>query len=671
MKLNMDLIFGDIDKKLAILAIFMAILLSILLTRLSTNSVFYLPIPLSIFVMSIFYLIFRKKLLKFDFQSFENTKISWDKSNILIFNLIFVVLFTVTVMLLLNQLYYRPFIYFVLITVLIGFSVFEIIFLSTKNNYSYVTLFKIILISLNLRVGIQLIFPNSFILFDPWYHKAIIDGIVSGGFIPNILPYNSLPGFHIVYASEIISSGINSDFIVNSLNTGLKSSLIILIIYLIGKNLLKSEKIGLLSSLMYVVLDRAIIYDSSFIPTSLTVVFAILVIYLLLRQDYEKTKKSYILLVIIFMSALIISHTLTAIFLVILIVFFYIISQLYFRLHRIGSIPVLGILLLFVISTFAYWTYVSGYFITQLSEIIRFGFVTDAISPTVSASTNINYMATIPFIEHFTNYLGFYIFIALGIFGVLFSFSPKNFSLSRKTSSLSLKVRKLFSTSDNPFVFSRENRNFTFLAIAGMVLLFLSFSGIITNFYSIPDRWWYYSEHILPIIAVIGLISLSYSVTKNKKISAILLMVLFVSVSFFSITDSIANMDSPLFYSKNIAIRSALTTSEMASLNTLNPVTGGINNSQKISSDPLYILPYSSIPGYTTKYQVIDAIVYQNNSYEELGGIVVFRKYVLDGNPFQAGGAYKLESNPLKFMNKDKYNRIYDSKSVLAYDSMI
>jgi hypothetical protein len=325
--------------------------------------------------------------------------------------------------------------------------------------------------------------------------------------------------------------------------------------------------------------------------------------------------------------------------------FFWIISQFYFKLHGISFVPVLGILLLFIVSMFAYWTYSSGYFITQFGAIIKFGFQTDAISPT-GTSTLVSSLSTVPLIQHFTNYLGFYIFIALTIFGVFLSFSPKNFSFIPKTSS-----------------FTRENRNFTFFAILGMLLLFLAFSGIITNVYSIPDRWWYYAEHILPIIAVISIISLSYSLTKNKKTSAILVITLFVLISFFSISNSIANMDSPLFYSKNLAIRSASTTPELYALNTLNSISGD----QDLSSDIQFIVPLSNVPEYENKFQTIQPEVYQNSSYDELSGILAFRKYVLDGNIFQSGGAYRLESDPLKTMDNGRFNRIYDSKSVIAY----
>ena len=86
--------------------------------------------------------------------------------------------------------------------------------MSTKSNWKYITLLKIILISLNLRIGIQLIFPNSFIGYDPWWHKTLIDEIVQSGSIPNMLPYSSIPGFHIFFSNEIITTGITNDFIV-------------------------------------------------------------------------------------------------------------------------------------------------------------------------------------------------------------------------------------------------------------------------------------------------------------------------------------------------------------------------------------------------------------------------------------------------------------------------
>ena len=88
----------------------------------------YLPIPISIIFISCIYLILRKNTNMLESNFFINKETFLNNSIILILNIIFVIIFFSTIILLqLDQIYHRSLLYFILITILIATLVLEII----------------------------------------------------------------------------------------------------------------------------------------------------------------------------------------------------------------------------------------------------------------------------------------------------------------------------------------------------------------------------------------------------------------------------------------------------------------------------------------------------------------------------------------------------------------
>lgn len=589
----------------------------------------YLP-PFWLSTSVIFmYIVTRKNIKKNFLLDFEKQSISSTK--IVIVNILYVLLFTASSLLILISYNQRPILYFWLIAAIVGILTFEILYLPSGRKYIFIMLTKIGLIAANLRVGIQYIFSHSFIWYDPYYHKQIIESILSNGYIPQNVAYSSIPIFHIFLTCEFIIGGITDFIHLFCINSVLKSFLIVILLYLIGWKILNSSKIGLLSSLLYSVLDRSILYDVSFSPTSFAILLVFIIIFLIFKKDFSKFGQINLsLLILLLMLSLILTHTLTSVLLSILLVSIWlssIISKIY--INKNEYVSNINLLILFPTATLAYWVYVTGYFITQLANIIKWGFKVDEISPYMSFGTTANTLSQIPLSEHILSYLGFYLFASLSILGCLYSFSSKN----------------------------RNNKYLLFFSISIMLIFMITFLGITLKVYVVPDRWWYYSEHMVTIM-VFGLISFVYGTDINyKKIGGFLIVILFVSISFLNITDPVSNMDSPL-YSENLAVRHASLSSEIQSINTISRIYDG-----KILTDIQSSFSVSNDNSIT----VITGQMISNKNYTFFDGLIILRKDILDYNPFDARGLYKLDHDMVISLEEEKYYEIYDSNIVYGY----
>jgi len=586
----------------------------------------YAPPFIMLFVVTTIYSLTRKKF-RID-EIYEFGKESTSHSNIRILDIFYVLLFTCSVLIVVmtNS---RPLSYFIIIAIICGVLTLKILCLPEHNKYYYASLVQVGLIAINLRYFIQYIFPDSFIWYDPYYHQEIIEYIILNGHTLSQMAYSSIPIFHVLLASEYLMGGMNNFISLFAINSIVKAFLIVIIIYLMGWKFLNSKKIGLLSSLAYAVLDRTIIYDVSYSPTSLATILVMIIIYLILSRDISKRKLTFTILGLLFMSTLIFTHTVTSVMLLVLLIAMWLSSNISVMLKEndISMPSIMNIFFIFFVGLFVSWIYISGYYITQLANMIKWGFKVDELAPYMSAETTTSTMFQIPLIEHILSYLGFYFFAILSIVGFLYSF------------------------------LKNKNKYLLFFSISSVLLFIVTFSGIVLKTYVIPDRWWYYSEH-MTIIMVFGLICLSYYITlKNKKITILIIVLFFTLFSFISITNPIANLDSPI-YSKNLTVRHVSTSSEVQSINAVSQMHGG-----KILTDVQSIHNINQ----TDNVKLITGPLFSNKEYTNFDGLIILRKYILDGNPFDARGLYKIDHDPRIYLEKEKFSKIYDSNTVYGY----
>lgn len=588
-----------------------------------------LPFILLTIVVCIYFTT-RKKIKKNFISDFEIQRTSYSK--LYEINIFYVILFTNSIFLLVKSYNMRSVYYFLIIIAIVGLLTLEILYMPVKGKYELIVLAKIGLVASNLRLGIQYIFPNSFVLYDPYVHKQIIESILLTGYVPQKIAYSSTPFFHILLTCESIFSGLNNFIYIFCINFVLKSLLIIILLYLIGWKLFDSKKMGLISSLLYAVLDRSIMYDVSFSPTSLAILLVTFTIYIIFKREHSNNKLSLTVVLLVFMLTLILTHSLTSVLLCILLAIMWLSSNIFKEADEEKcSLKSIKLLTLFLTSMFAHWMYASGYYFGQLTNIIKWGFETDKIAPYMLSDTTSSTLNQTSLVEHFLSYFGYYLFVTMSILGFLYSISGKN----------------------------TNKKQLMFLSISPMVTIMITFISIVMNIYFIPDRWWYYSEH-MTIIMTFGLILFAYgTVIKNKKIGSFIIIFLVIIISFFNITNPIANIDTPL-YSENISVRHASLTSEAQSISTISQRYNG-----KILVD---IQAANNVCNSDAdNIEVITSQLISSKKYLNFEGLIILRKYVLDLKPFDARGLYKLDHNPLTNLDKEKYKKVYDSNIVYAY----
>lgn len=169
---------GDLFSHLDVIASLLGLIMG-----LAIISLYYLfgseqrDIGLTIFFASLIYLLLRKRLL-----ACREVDIPSKKTTNLLLNIAFWSLYTVTIILLYLNLYFRPTSYFILISLMAGIVAIDILFYNQSR--SILPIFaKIFALSINVRAGIWYNFP-TFSGSDVYWHSSIIDIIATNGYLP-------------------------------------------------------------------------------------------------------------------------------------------------------------------------------------------------------------------------------------------------------------------------------------------------------------------------------------------------------------------------------------------------------------------------------------------------------------------------------------------------------
>lgn len=610
----------ELDKNLAILGIISSIILIIYLSKNIGRMIYVLAGVFSFISCAIWLIIGKNASLEFDqLQS---------RSLNLVLASLFFILFTFSILSVhfrLN-LYERPLIYFILLSLMAGIVVLEILF--SQEHQKYFILSQIIIIGLSVAWSQSLIFP-SLLGVDPWWHQMFTSKIMEAGFIPDGYSYSRLPIFQLSIALTSLITGLNYKFA-----TMLSVSLAQIIcnaafIFLLGKFLSNNYKIGLLASLLVIIANYHIYMSYRLVPTSLAAVFVPIVLYLLLKMKKDKPLYA-VVLSIFFMTTLILTHTVTAMCMAIILFVSWAAFNLYNILYaKKERVPVsLTISVLFTTTMFAWWTYASGH-IKALAALIKWGFRIDHFVGAYTIEEALRYMENIPILEQFLCNVGFFSFFAISFIGVFYMISKKGNSIS--------------------FI----------VAVTGVVPLAISYLSLIFKYWIIPERWWYFSQILLSIPLAIAVL-LFVAQKKNSKFTSFSLFVFVSLLTFLIITSPIANVDSPVL-SPNTGVRYAYTDSEMVG------AAFFAQSSEKISPDYDYTSVLSCYYDVNRKRILsFDDQLYTGQFLHD-GSIKIIRKTIVE-RPFRLVGAvYRLNYDPNVVLSNSGFNKIYDNSAVTAY----
>jgi len=497
-------------------------------------------------VASLIYIVFRRRFTG------ESKDISFDlkKRTALLLNIIFVVFFAASILLLWLNLYHRPLLYFLLVSAMSAIIAIEILHFNRGTKVSPILL-KIILLSLNIRAGIFYEF-NSLIGNDIFQHAKIIRQILSIGFVTpesmDFTKYVSFPIFHLTTASTSLISSLT---VKDSLffTVVFFSIISTIFIYLIGKTIV-NVKFGLFAMLLANISDMFIVRGvTSITPGAIVFCWFLIILYLLYRDLHSVLKNSVIKIFLIIV--LILTHQLSTCASFISLAGISIGKRFYeyvytHNKHSQGILITSCTLLLFGVALQSYWMYAyidietgKTFFHFAVRPIVRALESGDFFS-TPSSSMYVAYYAQYSTLSNILFHLGYLILLFFAVVGALIWLSPKEID-SKK-----------------------------FVVIIAPISLYLFIYGIpLTGIGNaqLSTRWLGFAYLFLVFLATQSIFALVGLVKRNsnKVIAISFTMLLF---TFIMITTPYINGDSPL-YCKDRWPRAALTDSEIQAAKTI------------------------------------------------------------------------------------------------------
>jgi len=609
-----NLISEEIDKFYAIGGIVFSVIL-IIYTTLYINRSIYSLTGVFAFTSCVFWLLIRKR------ASLNFIQIQSHSLNLLL-ALSFFSLLTCSIMSVYFRpnLYERPLINFILISLMVGIVVLE---LSLKDVKKLLVLLQILLIGLSISWSQVLLFPGL-VGVDPWWHQMFTSKIISIHNIPDGYVYSKLPVFHLFIASTSLITGLNYKFAAMLSVSFLQIICTIILIYLFSVFLFDNYKIGLLASLSVTITDNQIYMSYWSIPNAFGALFTLYILYILLKA---KTSSNiiYTVLSILFMVVLVLTHTLASLFMVIVLVVYWSGFNLCTFFPKKEAPISLTYIILFTVSMFAWWTYVSGT-ISTLGMLLKFGFSIDSLH-SIPQDLVSNHLMTIPLSEQIFNYIGMFLFFTLSFIGCFYMMSIKY-----------------------------GNYNTFNFAVIGLTPLFLGFFSLITKHSIVEQRWWYFAQVFLSIPFAVS-VSLIMNSLNLKSLRLALSSFLIVTISFLLIMSPVANIDNHTFSPKS-SMTSSLIASELQAVETTSSIWD-----RTIKTDEFY----AGSQKFTHKFEPFSYELSEKSVLDLQNNLVLVRKVII-GKPFKLfSSIIELDYDPRCLLNDSYFSKMYDCGSVEGY----
>lgn len=520
----------------------LALIVGFSLIALSVGRGHYgVTLPAIVMLSSSVYLIFRKNLTR----EIVLSSLSERKTSEYINHFIYLVSLSASFWLLWSHLYYRPLQYFIVVMITAGSIIFSIIKCSSGTVSITTILLKIIILAGSIYAGKYFEFYGVYGV-DPWWHnvaiqQTIYQGHITGGYLFESY-YYEFPLFHILGSVTQVVSELpvyTSVFV----SIGFSLCVSCLFIFLICKKIF-DIKTSLLATLIIPLSAYTIQMSSAIIPMSLGYFFFLVIVYLLLYRDRGKAQNS--LLFILMSSALILTHPVASLITLLTLIAFYIGFKIFKFLGkesaRQQTVSVF-LVILFGAAMLGRWMQVAplgqsffGMMFSNFSQSLDTGVQTAIGGGIVSSG--------IPYIIQNLNQGAYLILLAFGLVGALICLHSRN----RTPVRLAMVITLLILTG-LPYGFQ-----------------FLNLQTIL------PERWFLFSDVPLSVLAILALVSLCGTLKNNLRMLTIFLVG--IVVIFLSITNSVADDDSPLIY--NGSQRIGYTKSEVTAVETLTNVETGI-----------------------------------------------------------------------------------------------
>lgn len=529
----------------------------------------------------------------------------------------------------------RPYSYYIIITLMSLIVMFETLLFKDSKTKTGAILVQLGILVLCTLWSVSLNYFYFVSRTDPIFHVTAIESLINTMRIEeNIFDiYKPFPLWHILCAIVYQISSLNLSIQKTMFFTGgIIYAFIPLITYLIAKNIFKNNKISLLSALFISINPDVLIYGMASISRSIvSFLFLLLIITLLYKSNSIMKIVSIILIVPIIMY-----HTASTPFILVILLLTSA-GQYIYNEKEDKNLVTYRYLGIFVIINLFYWMYYAELlFETLIQSLLR-----EAPSGVLTSSiiyTPLNELF------NYIQYSPLLFFIIMGILGAL-------------------HTDKISSTGK---VFCLLGLLSVAVVFPGPVLLINKFAGDLN-----VGRFGQYCYPFISLTAAMGFFTI-YSQT--KKYSKIILIIIFISLTFLSISNDFVASDNPII--KRPSHTTYLTEQEIISFNTVGSITSGyimsdyvttryLSLSNKPYSNKSHILEVDPTSMKILKEKSEDVIIIRSSELSKRP----FRLFTnIDGifklNPSWDGGA-KLDYyyNDLGLWNDlESYHKIYDAK---------
>jgi len=546
---------------------------------------------------SVYLLYARKNIEKRDTKL---EKVSWNRSLLTLLNIIFLFCFSASLYILYQSLYFRPLIYFILVTIAYLSIFIEIFYINHESISTYLNIFKVILLSLSFRAGIYFEFPTV-LGTDTQFHLKLANVISKIGHVPshNVVPskYIYTPLWHIFVSSAGTVLGVSSLKMALFLSIVIPFTVIISLFTFLIVRELSGVKAGLIAVLFVNISDMLLVRGLTNINTSSLVHCLFILSLFCFMREKNKIFSSFVILSIFDM---IYTHQLSTF--CVLIIFFslltgkflYNLLLIFFTFKKDQKERKLNInatvLIYFVVLLILRWS-TMGERITFLDSMLYRlkRSIFDMLAEYTSADPYVNVFRHFNAISNILYNLGYSMLIGFAIVGLLLWLNRKHVSQVR------------------------------FSCIIAAVTLFiviypLTYIGL--GYLFIPHRFISFLEIFLVMFAAYSV----YMLYKNVQLMGrALLFLLVVALIFFMLTTPYVNRNDTIYCNER-EYREEWTYSEIISL------LWAINH----SNDTIYkdaLLNAYKIPT-VVHVNLSDRDIRNYPTDVEVNGIVIVRSYL-------------------------------------------
>lgn len=530
----------------------------------------------------------------------------------------------------------RPTTYYLVISIMSGLILLEIMQFNISRKEIIIILLQLVILIEDIIWGVNLNYNFYISRTDPLAHTWFIQNLVSNSCVTGIFGmYEPFPLWHILctFADKIAGLPLSTQKVMFFTN-GLIYSFVPVMTYLTSAKVFKDHKVALLSALFVSLYPAIISYGMSSIARSAVSFLEIMLILLLL--DFKSPTKRFVAIILSF--SMIVYHTASMPFITSLLIMIYILEKVVNTDNEKFFLSSNFIILL-IVMTLSYWIY----FAPKLFETL----VNYALMPAASGVKTKAIIYT-PLRELF-NYLQYsplLLFVIAGFFGAL---------QSKKVSTLG-KI----------------------ICIAGFLTTAFSFPGPALLLNKLADNLEFerFGEYTFLFIGLTGTIGFYEMYMKSKKYLKVLLVVLFVSMAFLSVSNEFTAADNPLV--KRPFYTPYLTWNEETAFGHVASITKGYVMSDYVTTRYLTFSQYQN----NTHIQEIDS---KNMTFlrNQTNDVFLIRKSELEKRPLKFYTSLNeefrlrptLEPHMDYYYNDNilwndliKYNKVYNSGSIEGFD---